>query len=111
MPDYLFTGGYPRALFGLTEGVNAHLDGAAYGATIEPSPGDVVHTDEAFDHAELELIDEPAEPEDGPVAVEPEAVTLTADEVAHLAPDVLAAVEAAHTDMTAEGAPAPENKE
>lgn len=178
MPKYLFVGAVPRVLTGLSQGVNAYMDGVQYGATLQPGPGDVVETVAPYKHAELKFINksaphfdndsgdapgvvEGASP-DAPVVVpegadasvagsviltqaqadafdkvagptEAEAVTeadvspplpdvptdpagdaaasivLTPAEAASLAPSVLSAVEAAqHADMTAEGAPAPE---
>lgn len=97
MPAYRYVGGYPRALLGLQQGVNAHHDGTPYGATVEALPGDEVTTDKPYEHAELEPI---ADDEPGPDAAV-ELAELTGD-----APE-----DPAHTDMTAEGAPAPETKE
>jgi hypothetical protein len=89
MPDYNFTGAYPRVLTGLSQGVNALIlptdrDTPPYGSTIEAFPGDSVQTNEPYAHAELAEVEEgtyapPAEPSDDP----------------------------AHDAMTAEGAPAP----
>lgn len=61
MPEYTFTGAYPRVLAGLSQGVNASITPAAgeppvHGATLEASPGDTVHTDEAYPHPELEEV-------------------------------------------------------
>lgn len=127
MPSYRFTGGYPRALVGLSEGVNAHHEGTPPGATIEAHPGDEVTTSVPYAHAEMELVDEAAQPDLTPApapapvaeptpapvqsAAEPvaEPITLTADEVAHLTPEVLAQIHAAEDPNPS--APAPETQE
>jgi hypothetical protein len=130
LPKYLFTGAFPRVLTGLRQGVNAHRDGTPDGATIEANHGDEVTTTEPYEHPELQLEDENATlPEPAPalspggvipgppveVQLTPGEVVLTAEEASHLSPELLAQIQAAahpdepaHTDMTAEGAPAPE---
>ena len=133
MPSYRFTGAFPRVLTGLTEGVNAHHEGTRPGATVEPEPGDEVTTAVPYPHVELELLDEAAQPpaaplynaggvlppglttatnttgEPIPVTPAPEPITLTADEVAHLTPEVLAQIHAAEDPNPS--APAPETQE
>ena len=137
MPKYLFTGAFPRVLSGLQEGVNAHRDGTPVGATIEAHEGDTIVTAAPYEHPELRLEDEnggfipntdgrdtiPASIEPTPVVpIAPTPapaqgdVVLTPEEIAHLAPEIIAQIQAAahpdepaHTDMTAEGAPAPDN--
>lgn len=94
MPEYTFTGAYPRVLAGLSQGVNASITPAAgeppvHGATLEASPGDAVRTDEAYPHPELTEV----EPE--PQPVEPDGAPIPTP------------AEPAHDTMTAEGAPAP----
>lgn len=97
MPDYHFTGAYPRVLAGLSQGVNALITPAGgeappRGATIEAFPGDAVHTDEPYLHPEL-----------AEVTPEPQPVTADGKPVPAPAP----AAEPSHDTMTAEGAPAP----
>jgi hypothetical protein len=98
LPDYHFTGAYPRVLTGLSQGVNAWLtptEGEAppAGSTIEAAPGDALHTNEPYPHAELTeaapVADVPGEPAEAP------------------APVVEAPADPAPDAMTAEGAPAP----
>lgn len=131
MPKYLFTGAFPRVLSGLQEGVNAHRDGTPDRATIEAHEGDTIVTAAPYEHPELRLEDADATlPEPVPAVEVPPSgdipapapavpagdVVLTPEEIAHLAPEVIAQIQAAahpdepaHTDMTAEGAPAPDN--
>jgi hypothetical protein len=99
MPDYHFTGAYPRVLAGLSQGVNALIlptDRATppYGSTIEASPGDAVHTDEPYVHPEL-------------TEVTPEPQPVEADGTPILPPIEPVPADPAHDAMTAEGAPAP----
>lgn len=72
MPDYKFTGNYPRVMAGLIQGVNALVcgDNAPYHSTVLCLPGDTLHTDKAYEHAELTPL------EDTP----PDAVTVTPDQ-------------------------------
>lgn len=133
MPKYLFTGAFPRVLSGLQEGVNAHRDGTPVGATIEAHEGDTIVTAAPYEHPELRLVDADATlPEPAPavevspggvipgppveVTLTPGEYVITAEEASHLSPELLAQIQAAahpdepaHTDMTAEGAPAPDN--
>lgn len=105
MPRYTFTGAYPRALFGLTVGVNAKVTKAdgyvpVIGSTVEASTGDVIETTEPYKHPDL-TESEPAQP-----AVAPEVAP--AIEVApEPAPAAPVGFDPAHDAMTAEGAPAP----
>lgn len=120
MPKYLFTGGFPRVLTGLQQGVNAHRDGTPDGATIEAQPGDEITTAAEYVHPELRLEDENAVPAEAsapvaePAPAEPEApedeVVLTPEEIAHLSPEVLAQIHAAEAAALTptDGAPAPE---
>lgn len=108
MTEYHFTGAYPRVLAGLSQGVNAWLTPAAgdappYGSTLEACPGDLISTDEPYEHPELTEASDAhglspadeawaqANPQPIPAPVDP-------------AP---APVEPAPDTMTAEGAPAP----
>lgn len=108
MPDYHFTGAYPRVLTGLSQGVNALLlpaegDAPPYGATLEARTGDAIHTDEPYEHPELAEV----APEPQPVEADGTPILPPADP----APVVESAPETpgdpAHDAMTAEGAPAP----
>lgn len=103
MPRYTFTGAYPRALFGLTVGVNAKVTKAngyvpVIGSTVEASTGDVIETTEPYKHPDL-TEDEPAQPAVAPEVAPPVEVSP--------APDVPVGFDPAHDAMTAEGAPAP----
>lgn len=117
MPAYRYTGAYPRALFGLSHGVNAtitHADGheTPVGATVEAHPGDTVTTAEAYDHADLAEITL----EDALADVEA-AAELGAEAVKELKRAAKKATQEAatatdeETRMTAEGAPAPETEQ
>lgn len=86
MPDYKFTGDFPRVMSGLRQGVNALVSGMyafPYGSTVVCLPGDTIHTDDPYPHAELAEVDgEPATTADPPVTVadlatllEPEGAT------------------------------------
>lgn len=102
MPEYHFTGTYPRVLAGLSQGVNALLlptgrDTPPYGSTIEAAPGDSLQTDEPYGHPELEEV-EPAAPVEAPTPEPVVPIQLVAAD---------APAEPAHDAMTAEGAPAP----
>lgn len=108
MPEYTFTGAYPRVLAGLSQGVNALLlptDSPAppYGSTIEAAPGDAVQTDEPYAHPELEEV----APEPQPVNVD--GTPIPTPEPAPVDPGPVPAPEPdpVHDTMTAEGAPAP----
>lgn len=66
-PTYTFTGAYPRVFFGLSEGVNAHVQPTEAhpdlvdGQTVVLEPGDHVTTDQPYEHCELEPVaDKPA---------------------------------------------------
>lgn len=98
MPEYTFTGAYPRVLAGLSQGVNASITPAAgeppvHGATLEAAPGDAVHTDEPYPHPELTEVESTPAPAEPVVPIQ----LVAAD----------APAEPAHDTMTAEGAPAP----
>ncbi|WP_427130309.1 hypothetical protein [Pseudarthrobacter sp. S9] len=105
MPQYHFTGIYPRVLIGLSQGVNADLTPAegeapVHGVTIEARPGDVVRTDEPYEHPELAEapVDPPPTESDGAPIPAPEPVVPI---------QLVATEDPAHDAMTAEGAPAP----
>lgn len=62
--SYVFTGAYPRALFGLSVGVNAQIvkaDGSTppVGSTVEAAQGDRITTAAPYDHPELAETDAP----------------------------------------------------
>lgn len=104
MPEYHFTGTYPRVLAGLSQGVNAtitpaHGEPPVHGATIEAAHGDAVRTDEPYTHPELEEVEQAAP------AAEPAAPAEPVVPIQLVAAD--APAEPAHDAMTAEGAPAP----
>lgn len=107
MPDYHFTGAFPRLLAGLSQGVNAWLSPAdedvpPYGSTIEAHTGDALHTSEPYQHPELEEVE--SDPVTEPAAAPAEPVV----PIALVAAEPPAPVaEPAHDTMTAEGAPAP----
>jgi hypothetical protein len=68
MADYVFTGAYPRLLFGLIQGVNAWHSPASgdpseltHGQTVIAEPGDSVRTTNEYLNAELSAVEE-AEP-------------------------------------------------
>jgi hypothetical protein len=114
LPTYRFTGGFPRILLGLQEGPAAHHEGTPLGATIEVQPGDTLTTREPFTHPELEQVDGDAVPPVPPAEPTPAApgeVTLTAEEIAHLSPEVLAQIHAAEETAHTDSAPAPETQE
>jgi hypothetical protein len=94
--SYVFTGAYPRALFGLSVGVNAQIvkaDGSVppVGSTVEAAQGDRITTTAPYPHPELAEAD-PA-PADGPADAP--------------APETPADTAPAADAMTSEGAPAP----
>lgn len=116
MPEYTFTGAYPRVLTGLSQCVNAwHYPASGdpstipYGSTIEAHPGDSVRTDEPYVHPELTEV-EPAAPDTIPVPADQGYVLPLGDtsgiEVLRAAAEA-APADPAPADMTAEGAPAP----
>lgn len=116
MPDYHFTGAYPRVLTGLSQGVNALLlpadrDAPPYGATLEARPGDSVQTDAPYAHPELEEVVSAASPLLLTVASQEGIQVLRDAAEAAVVPPVAApeapVADPAHEDMTAEGAPAP----
>lgn len=122
MPEYHFTGAYPRVLAGLSQGVNAwQTPTPPYGATIEAFPGDAIRTDAPYDHPELEEVEAavpiqlvaadstPEQIASGLQTVQ-DAAAQGADGIAVLqaaAAPVEAPADPAHEAMTAEGAPAP----
>jgi hypothetical protein len=68
MAEYLFTGAFPRVMFGLSQGVNAWHRPASggpselvEGQTIVLEPGDRLRTDGDYTHPELSIIPEPVE--------------------------------------------------
>lgn len=119
MPDYHFTGAYPRVLTGLSQGVNALLlpaegDAPPYGATIEARTGDAIHTDEPYEHPELEAVEgEPRFAAGGliPNSAGSDTIPVPVDQGYIIpTPPVEApapVADPAHDAMTAEGAPAP----
>lgn len=67
MPSYVYTGGVPRMLFGLSHGVNARgSDRLKPGQTVVVDPGDTVWTEEPYDHAHLEEIEKSEPPTPAP---------------------------------------------
>lgn len=87
MAEYKFTGTYPRAMFGLAHGVNARVTPAAEtrhiteGSTVVLEPGDLLSTDEPYEHAELvDLTDAPYEPPADEADTEPPAEDPAEDE-------------------------------
>lgn len=135
MPDYNFTGAYPRVLAGLSQGVNAAVLYSSaglppYGSTIEAYPGDAIRTDEPYVHPELaevepdaahiaeglQAVQDAAAPGADGIEVLRAAAAATAVPAEPVVPIQLVAapetpapapVDPAHDAMTAEGAPAP----
>ena len=108
MPEYHFTGAYPRVLAGLSQGVNATLltdvgHEPPHGSTIEAHPGDTIHTDDTYAHPELEEVTEQPQPP----AAEPAAPAEPVVPIQLVAADTPAPADPDHDAMTAEGAPAP----
>lgn len=108
MTEYHFTGACPRVLAGLSQGVNAWLTPAAgdappYGSTLEACPGDLISTDEPYEHPEL-TVAVPVPDAPAPAPTEPSAVPIQLVAAPDPAP---APADPAHDTMTAEGAPAP----
>lgn len=108
MPEYTFTGAYPRVLAGLSQGVNASLTAAVgestvWGSTLEAAPGDHVRTDEPYDHAELAVV----VPEPQPVNADGSPIPTPEPAPVDPAPVPAPEPDPAHDTMTAEGAPAP----
>jgi hypothetical protein len=98
--SYVFTGAYPRALFGLSVGVNAQIvkaDGTVppVGSTVEAATGDRITTTVPYPHPELA--------ETNPA---PDAAPVDAPAAAP-APETPADTAPAADAMTSEGAPAP----
>jgi hypothetical protein len=94
--SYVFTGAYPRALFGLSVGVNAQIvktDGTVppVGSTVEAATGDRITTTVPYPHPDLAETD--------PAPVDAPAVAPAPEPPAEPAP--------AADALTSEGAPAP----
>lgn len=117
MPEYTFTGAYPRVLAGLSQGVNAEVLYSSagippYGSTVEAYPGDGIRTKEPYAHPELAEVEAAPQFAVGgliPNTAGADTIPVPVDQgyiIPAPAPEP-APADPAHDAMTAEGAPAP----